>query len=99
MLTLNFNRAIKRDMADAVAALPPTLKSIDAMGDFDSSAVTFTFNGSPEVRNIREDRSISVDVGLAGATPTVKPAPKPKPTAEQGDKRQTNGKVVGKKAS
>ncbi len=64
---LNFDRQIKWDLADAVAALPPTLKSIDADTDYDSVAVNFVLNGKPKVRSFHEDRSIAVDVGLDGA--------------------------------
>ena len=66
-LTLNFDQQIKWDLADAKAALPPTLESIEAETDFDSVAVIFTLNGAPEVRTFREDRSIVVDIGLDGA--------------------------------
>jgi tetratricopeptide (TPR) repeat protein len=68
-LTLNFDRQIKWDLADAKAALPATLESIEAETDFDSAAVVFRLNGSPEVRTFREERSIVVDVGLDGAKP------------------------------
>jgi hypothetical protein len=71
-LTLNFDQQIKWDLADAKAAMPPTLESVESETEFASTAVTFTLNGTPEVRNFREDRSIVVDVGLDGATP--KPA-------------------------
>jgi len=77
-LTLNFDQAIKWDLAEALGALPPTLKSIDVKGDFDSTAVSFILNGKPEVRNFREDHTIVVDIGLAGAAP--------KPVAVQGGK-------------
>ena len=66
-LTLEFDQPIKWDLADAKAAMPATLKSIDADLDDDSVAVTFTFNGTPKVRTFREDRSIVVDVGHDGA--------------------------------
>lgn len=71
-LTLNFDRQIKWDLADAKAVMPPTLESVDAETEFDSVAVTFILNGTPQVRTFREDRSIVVDVGLDGAKP--KPA-------------------------
>ena len=80
-LTLAFDQPIKWDLAEAVAALPPTLRSIDSVVDYDSTKISFMLNGKPEVRNFREDRSIVVDIGLSGA--------KPKPMAEQGDKKQT----------
>jgi tetratricopeptide (TPR) repeat protein len=75
-LTLNFDQPIKWDLADAKAALPATLKSVESEADYDSTAVTFTLNGTPTVRTFREDRSIMVDVGLTGAKPKVAaPAP------------------------
>ena len=79
-LTLNFDQPIKWDLADANAALPATLKSVETETDYDSTTVTFTLNGKPSVRTFREDRSIMVDVGLTGATPKVAaPAPAAKP--------------------
>ena len=81
-LTLEFDQPIKWDLADARAAMPPTLRSIDAEVDDDSVAVSFAFNGTPQVRTFREDRSIVVDVGHDGA----KPKSMPKPAAEQGAK-------------
>src|SRR6478735_1882516 len=66
-VTLNFDQQVNWDLADAKASLPQTLKSIEAEVDFDSVAVVFTLNGTPEVRTFREDRSIVVDIGLDGA--------------------------------
>ena len=70
--TLNFNQPLKFDLADAKATLPSTLQAIDAKLGHDSVAVTFLFNGKPEVRSFREDRSIAVDVGNSGVI--AKPA-------------------------
>jgi tetratricopeptide (TPR) repeat protein len=75
-LTLDFDQPIKWDLADAKAAMPPTLKSIDAAVDYDTVVVTFSLNGTPQVRTFREDRSIVVDVGHDDA--------KPKPVAQEG---------------
>ncbi len=80
---LNFDRQIKWDLADAVASLPPTLKSIDADIDYDSVAINFVLNGKPKVRSFHEDRGIVVDIGLDGApakkaaADTAQPAPMP----------------------
>ena len=82
-LTLEFDQVIKWDLADARAAMPKTLRSIDADTEEDSTAVTFSLNGTPEVRTFREDRSIVVDVGHDEAKPktvtsdadTSQPAP------------------------
>jgi hypothetical protein len=71
-LTLKFDQPIKWDMAEALAALPKTLESIDNDSDYDSTMVTFTLNGAPDVRDFREDQSIVVDIGLTGAK--AKPA-------------------------
>jgi len=79
-LTLNFDQQVAWDLADAKASLPPTLKAIEAEVDFDSVAVVFTLNGSPDVRAFREDRNIVVDIGLDGA--------KPKQTEEGGAAKQ-----------
>jgi tetratricopeptide (TPR) repeat protein len=70
-LTLEFDQPLKWDLTDARAALPQTLRSIDADLDEDAVAVTFSFNGAPEVRTFREDRSIVVDVGHDGAKPNA----------------------------
>jgi len=68
-LTLNFDQAIKWDLADALANLPPSLKSIDAKAEVESQsvAVHFVLNGSPKVRTFREDNGIVVDIGHDGA--------------------------------
>jgi tetratricopeptide (TPR) repeat protein len=68
-LTLEFDQPIKWDLTDARASMPPTLRSIDADVEDDSVAVSFAFNGTPQVRTFREDRSIVVDVGHDGAKP------------------------------
>ena len=88
-LTLEFDQPIKWDLADARAAMPPTLRSIDAEVDDDSVAVSFAFNGTPQVRTFREDRSIVVDVGHDGA----KPKSMPKPAAEEGAKPKQDAAV------
>ncbi|MGH6684689.1 MAG: tetratricopeptide repeat protein, partial [Pseudolabrys sp.] len=77
-LTLEFDQVIKWDLADARAALPPTLRSIDAEVDDDSVSVTFSLNGTPQVRTFREDHSVVVDVSHDGA--------KSKEMAEEGAK-------------
>ena len=81
-LTLEFDQPIKWDLSDARVALPPALKSIDADLDEDSVAVIFTFNGDPQVRTFREDRSIVVDVSADRAKPkAVEQGAKPKQAA------------------
>ncbi len=68
-LTLNFDRPIKWDLADVVATLPPTLKSVDTDIDYESVAINFVLNGKPKVRTFHEDSSIVVDIGLDDAKP------------------------------
>ncbi len=81
-LTLDFDQPIKWDLTDAKAAMPPTLASIDADVDYDSVAVTFALNGTPQVRTFREDRSIVVDVGHdAGKAKAAAPEGPAKPAA------------------
>jgi tetratricopeptide (TPR) repeat protein len=65
-LTLNFDQPIKYDLADAKAAMPSTLKSVDADIEHDSVAVSFVFKGEPDVRLFREDRSVVVDIDNGG---------------------------------
>jgi tetratricopeptide (TPR) repeat protein len=81
---LGFDRQIKWDLADAIASLPPTLKSIDADIDDDSVTINFVLNGKPKVRSFHEDRGIVVDIGLDGAPvkqTTAQPAPAAAPAA------------------
>lgn len=66
-ITLRFDRQIRWDLADAKAAMPPTLSSVDNDTDFDASTVTFVLNGTPDVRIFREDGSLMVDIAGAGA--------------------------------
>jgi tetratricopeptide (TPR) repeat protein len=66
-LTLNFDQPITWDLADALAALPHSLKSIGAERGRNSISVAFMLNGSPAVRTFQEDRSIVVDIGHDGA--------------------------------
>ena len=88
-LLLNFDQKIRWDLADAIATLPPTLKSIGATLDQDSAAVKFTFNGHPKVRTFREDSSIAVDVtsgeGAAKRQGALLPELAPPPTVPAGD--------------
>lgn len=62
-LTLNFDRPIKWDLADALAAMPPTISAITSDLTSDQVAVNFKLNGTPSVRTFREDSSIAVDIG------------------------------------
>jgi tetratricopeptide (TPR) repeat protein len=86
-LTLNFDQQIKWDLADAQAALPPTVESIESDIDADTVNVTFTLNGTPKVRTFREDRSIVVDIGRDGT--------QPKQAAEEGGDKPAAAKQAG----
>ncbi|HEU4661710.1 MAG TPA: tetratricopeptide repeat protein [Pseudolabrys sp.] len=77
-LTLLFDRPINWDLADAKAALPAMLKSIEASRDDTSAKVTFVFKGKPELRTFKDGGSFMVDVA-SGAQPIV-PAAKLKET-------------------
>jgi hypothetical protein len=68
-LTLNFDRPIKWDLADVVATLPPTLKSVDTDIDHESVVINFVLNGRPKVRTFHEDNSIVVDIGVKDEKP------------------------------
>jgi tetratricopeptide (TPR) repeat protein len=64
-LTLTFNGALNFDLADAKAALPASLQSIDSELDQDTAVVRFTYQGKVDVRTFREDNDYVVDVGSA----------------------------------
>jgi len=85
---VRFDRQIKWDLADAIATMPPTLESIEAETEFNSVAVVFRFNGTPEVRSFREDTTVVVDVASGGM-----PAPKPAAEAARDQKAAASEKV------
>jgi tetratricopeptide (TPR) repeat protein len=64
-LTLTFNGMLNFDLADAKAALPPTLQSIDSELDQDTAVVRFIYRGKVDVRTFREDNNYVVDIGSA----------------------------------
>ncbi|MDO8875496.1 MAG: hypothetical protein Q7V40_05235, partial [Pseudolabrys sp.] len=68
-VSVRFDQQIKWDLADAKATLPPTLESIDAEAEFDSVAVVFQLNGTPDVQSFHEDRTFVVDIGRTGDAP------------------------------
>ncbi|MBX9778019.1 MAG: hypothetical protein K2Y71_26860, partial [Xanthobacteraceae bacterium] len=61
-LTLTFDGALRFDLADVKATLPPMIESIDSESDIDSALVRFTFSARVDVRTFREDNSFVVDV-------------------------------------
>ena len=74
-LVLSFDRKINWDLADAIAALPPSLKSISTKVDDYSATVDFVLNGNPKVRTFREGNGIAVDVGIDGAASSPQAVP------------------------
>jgi tetratricopeptide (TPR) repeat protein len=64
-LILTFNGAVGFDLADANAALPASIQSIQSELDRDAAVVRFTFNGKVDVRTFREDNSYVVDIQTA----------------------------------
>ncbi len=67
--SLHFDKPIKWDLADALAALPTTLKSIDSVRTSQSAVVRFKLNGDPQVHTFRDGHSFVVDIGHGGVTP------------------------------
>ena len=61
-LGLAFDSPLKFDLADATAALPPTVGAIEQELGEDNATVRFTFVGKVDVRTFREDNSFVVDV-------------------------------------
>src|SRR5581483_2562861 len=61
-LTLTFDAPLKFDLADALAAPPPTVDSLETDLEADSAVVHFAFAGKVDVRTFREDNSYVVDV-------------------------------------
>jgi tetratricopeptide (TPR) repeat protein len=64
-LSLTFNGMLNFDLADAKAALPASLQSIDSELDQDTAVVRFTYRGKVDVRTFREDNNYVVDIGSA----------------------------------
>jgi len=90
-LTLDFDQPINWDLADARAAMPPTLKSINSDAEYDSVSVTFALNGNPKVRTFREDRSIVVDIGHGDG--------QQKPVVQEGDAKPVVAAAPAKPAT
>jgi tetratricopeptide (TPR) repeat protein len=66
-LTLTFDGTYKFDLADAVAALPPTISSIDSELERDTATVRFNFATRVDVRTFREENSYVLDVSSPDA--------------------------------
>ena len=77
-LTLNFDQPIKWDLADAKAALPPTLESIEAETDFDS--------GRRHLHAQRRAGRCALSARTAASwsmSASTAPSPRPKQAAEE----------------
>lgn len=62
-LTLLFDAAMKFDLADAQAGLPPSVANISSETEQETTVVKFGFIGKVDVRTFREDHNYVVDVG------------------------------------
>src|SRR5262249_56872043 len=71
-LTLTFDGPFKFDLADAVAALPPMVNSIDSQLDRETAIVRFGFAGKVDIRTFREENSYILDVFAADAKPEAR---------------------------
>src|SRR5262245_27996328 len=81
-LTLTFDGALRFDLADAVATLPPAISSIEGESDHDSATVRFNFAGKVDVRTFREDNSYVVDVSPVGDSNVAQEGEPPAEIAE-----------------
>jgi tetratricopeptide (TPR) repeat protein len=61
-LTVLFDAPLRFYLADAQAALPPSVAMIEARPGGEKTAVHFEFKESPDVRTFREDNNFIVDV-------------------------------------
>jgi tetratricopeptide (TPR) repeat protein len=78
-LALIFEAPLKFDLADAQAALPPTIAALETEAGPDSTIVRFQFAAKADVRTFREDNAFVVDVSPVQekAPPAVAQAPEP----------------------
>jgi tetratricopeptide (TPR) repeat protein len=61
-LTVLFDASLRFDLADALAAPPPSVLAIAARPGAGKTAVQFNFASAPDVRTFREDNNFIVDV-------------------------------------
>ncbi|HET9904758.1 MAG TPA: tetratricopeptide repeat protein [Xanthobacteraceae bacterium] len=105
-LGITFGRPLAFDLSDARAALPATVRSIEAETRDGATTVRFTFAGEPEIRSFREEGAFVVDVGASSearfASATDAPAaaapaaPAPAPlVAAQSDPRASPAGEAG----
>jgi hypothetical protein len=65
--TLVFDAPLKFDLADAIAAQPPMVQSVETAIKDQTTKVTFTFTDKVDIRTFREDYNYVVDVGVLDA--------------------------------
>lgn len=70
-LKLTFASPLVFDLTDAKSSLPPTVQSIDADTDKESTEVRFAFKNKVDVRSFREDNNYVVDIGASDAKESV----------------------------
>ena len=70
-LTLTFDAPITFDLADAEAAQPPSVASINAEAEQDSTLVRFGFLSKVDVRTFRDGKSYNVDVVIPEQKPRM----------------------------
>lgn len=86
-LSLNFDQPLRFDLADAKAALPPTLSGIDAVIEDDTAVLNFMIKGRPKIRAFREEKNFVIDVATVDQAETANltlqtPAEPAKPAAK-----------------
>ena len=101
-LTLSFDAPIVFDLADAVAALPPTVAAINTEVEQDSALVRFSFLSKVDLRTFRDGDGYVVDVVDATADQSAKAAGKnvvlpklPLESEPPGEQGTENGKPPG----
>jgi tetratricopeptide (TPR) repeat protein len=72
-LTLVFDAPLKFDLADARAALPPTVATVEGEAGDTSATVRFSLAGKVDVRTFREDLAFVLDVTPSAADEGVPP--------------------------
>ncbi len=80
-LKLTFDTAVKFDLADVKATMPPTIEAVDTRNDDQRATVQFAFAGKVDTRNFREDDNYIVDVAPAGGKPEQAEVPSVRPAA------------------
>jgi tetratricopeptide (TPR) repeat protein len=77
-LTLAFAAAVKFDLADVKADLPPSLKSVETNSEEQRATVLFTLSSPADVRSFRDNNNFVVDIGaLKDASSAALEIPQP----------------------